>query len=599
MYADIVIIDSGIDQNNGDLMQYCKNTIHINDSMNIDNQVMDSNGHGTAILDLYRRLCPKNSTVMIKAFENECIDEEKLICALQYVLENVECKILSLSGGLVYCNDIDRFEAICKKISKRGTIIVAAFDNTGTLTLPAAFPEVVGVDWSPNIFNSTDFEYFENSVINIRGGAISHKLCWKDGETRVVSGSSFVVPYVVKNILQTEVAFENNDFEDILKILRSISKKEIKLRKTSPPKSFPRIQKAICIPFNKEIEVMARNIDMLNFKVEGFYDFKYGMKLGKTTNDILGVENTINYTIKSISEINWENDFDTVILGHVDQIIQIVGTREFDEILQKCLKYKKNVYSLDGNLFEDAVIKKFETERLLLYYPKIDKSDFPNEWYGKMYLPSCPSIGVFGTSSKQGKFSLLLKLMSEFKRLGYNTGTLGTEPTSLLYGMDAMYPCGYNSHNELKEHESIATINNLLYKIELSKPDVVLFSSQSNTISPESRCLRNIPTYQQSFLYAIRPDVCILCVHSYDDIEYVKNTIKYIESIGNSFVLGIVISPVITNYRLGVYGEETFSNDMEESQIKEKFSVLDRNIYMFTDSGVREICSDCIRYFTS
>lgn len=42
-------------------------------------------------------------------------------------------------------------------------------------------------------------------------------------------------------------------------------------------------------------------------------------------------------------------------------------------------------------------------------------------------IPEKPVIGVFGTSSKQGKFTLQLAMKSEFNRRGIGVDSIGTE----------------------------------------------------------------------------------------------------------------------------------------------------------------------------
>ncbi len=37
--------------------------------------------------------------------------------------------------------------AICEQIQYKGTLIIAAFNNYNSATYPAAFPNVIGVDW--------------------------------------------------------------------------------------------------------------------------------------------------------------------------------------------------------------------------------------------------------------------------------------------------------------------------------------------------------------------------------------------------------------------------------------------------------------------
>ncbi len=50
------------------------------------------------------------------------------------------------------------------------------------------------------------------------------------------------------------------------------------------------------------------------------------------------------YIIKDFDKINWKDNFDTIIVGHVDVINKLMKLDFIQEIFEKCLKNKKNVY---------------------------------------------------------------------------------------------------------------------------------------------------------------------------------------------------------------------------------------------------------------
>ena len=86
-----------------------------------------------------------------------------------------------------------------------------------------------------------------------------------------------------------------------------------------------------------------------------------------------------------------------------------------------------------------------------VYFPDILRENIPQNYFGKLYSIGKPVLMISGTGSQQGKFSLQLKLRDRFKQEGYRVGQLGTEPSSLLFGMDEVFPCGYGSKVKLSD----------------------------------------------------------------------------------------------------------------------------------------------------
>jgi hypothetical protein len=43
------------------------------------------------------------------------------------------------------CEDRESLYTACKSLTNKGIILVSAFDNAGSLSFPAAFPNVIGV----------------------------------------------------------------------------------------------------------------------------------------------------------------------------------------------------------------------------------------------------------------------------------------------------------------------------------------------------------------------------------------------------------------------------------------------------------------------
>ena len=80
----------------------------------ISNNFEDDIGHGTAVFYLISRYLQGEKVLNMKIFsENFQPDTSEIITTLKYIYENIECKIVHLSNGIVCCDDIAELHAIC------------------------------------------------------------------------------------------------------------------------------------------------------------------------------------------------------------------------------------------------------------------------------------------------------------------------------------------------------------------------------------------------------------------------------------------------------------------------------------------------------
>lgn len=170
----------------------------------------------------------------------------------------------------------------------------------------------------------------------------------------------------------------------------------------------------------------------------------------------------------------------------------------------------------------------------------------PPNRLGMLYQISTPVVGVFGTSSKQGKFTLQLALRKIMLEQGYSVGGIGTEPTSQLFGMDYVFPMGYNSTVYIDYNAVIHFLNSAMHNICIKNTDIIIVGSQSGTIPYAYGNISNYPTFQHAFLMGTLPDCIVLCVNTFDSFEYIHRTIAFLESVANSKVIALATIPFNT-----------------------------------------------------
>ncbi|WP_313640720.1 S8 family serine peptidase [Paenibacillus sp.] len=593
----IVVIDSGIDRN---FAYFAQRSIEGEGLVNgswIKDEIDDEIGHGTAVTYIIAREVPHAQIYILKLFrEGEVTEPEDLIQALSKCLEEIKPDIIHLSNGMTSFDSYHDLEAIINKLVENNTVIVAAFDNGGQLSLPASFENVIGVDFSLECTKKNEYIYLKNNKVDFLGIGKTQRLPWKSGSYKNVKGASFAAPYITAEVAKIINATGDKQIDSIKSQIAQISKREKQFMVSKARHRMPYIERAIVFPFNKEIHSIARFENLLTFDVIGYYDDKVFGNVGQTIGDLIDCKTKDNM-VQNYHEINWNGDFDAIILGHLGEMENLTKKEYQKYFVEKALEHGKKIVS-----FDPVDAESLKENRGTEVYTPCYSSENLEQTMGKMYEISSPVLGIYGTSSKQGKFSLQLNLREQLISRGYRVGQLGTEPSSLLFGMEEVFPIGYNSTVDLKNEEIILAINQLIRKIEDKKqPDIILFGMQSNTVPYN---VGNIAFYN-FFIPLIQlgalPDACILCVNTYDDVNYIKQTIKFIESYSDCKVISLVVSPVSQYLQTKEFYVEKFENNKnEQHKTKELLSKFTETpVFLLDDENeIQMLITEIERFFT-
>jgi len=154
-----------------------------------------------------------------------------------------------------------------------------------------------------------------------------------------------------------------------------------------------------------------------------------------------------------------------------------------------------------------------------------------------------PVLGVFGTSSSQGKFTLQLVLRRLLMKLGYTLGQIGTEPHSRLFGMDYAFPMGYASTVNLPVELYPEYLDRKMREVCWQRrPDLMLVGCQSGTIPFDLNDPRTLSLPSLAFLVGVKPDACVLVVNAMDPTAYIRDTIDALRTIGKATVIALALS---------------------------------------------------------
>lgn len=504
----------------------------------------DNVGHGTAICGIISENDYVDITV-IKAFDStDTITEDMLISALEYVLNCEHFDILNLSFGISTVSDLNRLEKICKDITDKGTLIVSSFNNYGSISYPAAFSFVLGVDWDIECKRNSDYIFCDSKVVDVYGKGMNQKLCWSPQSDYIVnSGASFASAHICSVLIPWIQRGEVMDCNQARIMIAKTALKKVRTKCNYSSNEIPCLKgKRISVfPYNKEIISVTNYSDMLECDLVHVYDVNVK---GNINNSTLSFSHRAKYSnaykIQKFEDIIEDRDsFDTLVVGHLAELNQITKHNYTKDCIDFCLIYGKNMISFDT--ITEIIRQQFQKKNLKCYSMNIEQISCDSS--GKLRMIGVPIVSVIGTSSKQGKFSLQLELRKKFIDQQYAVGQWATEPQGYLFGIDKVFPTGYGSNLNFFEKEVLQYVNRQLYDIERMGKDVIITGLQSYVLSDKLYNSRMYPFMQNALLSAIQPDTMVLVTNVCDSNDYILRSLNYIESLTGAKTACIVLSP--------------------------------------------------------
>lgn len=553
----IVVIDSGCNRPEINGISIIKQ----DENFNVIENCSDSEDHGNKVVDILLQYGNNIEITVIKIVRNNLNEDDYtdiLMYALKYASDVFSPDLINISMGLECCYKHVEFSNLCDNISKSGIIIVAAYSNTGSNSYPAVFDSVIGVDWCIDCVKISQYKMLKcGKKIDIYC-APSIGINYLDSR-----GNSFLAPYVtatINNIWEENPESSSDEVKGILeerayKVVNQIVNKVPKLENT--------IKRAILFPYNKEIKSILVNEKAIKFEIEGLFDTKYSKNFGKKVS-----VGTREFIIKNYKNIEWEKDFDTVILGHVEMISRVIGIDLKKYFVEYCRKYNKFLYSF-GDLHNYDISQQ-------VFYPSINKLMFNDPYCGRLFHISVPILVVLGTRSRQGKFFVQQKIREYMEEQDISVGYLSTEPSGYLLNADEIYPIGYEANVQLNINEQISCVNYLLYEISKKNKDIIITGGQSQILNNAFGNVKGYPIEQYAFLLACEPDEIILCVSIEDEIDYIERSIKFTESAADVSILAVVLfhKIIVNDYEEYIVDDELLENykiKLEKQILKKVF----------------------------
>ena len=588
----IVVIDSGLDSmyKNINLKKGIA-VIEGNGGLQISDDITDFVGHGTSTVDIIFQNNPNVEIIPIKICDDTIHTSlDKLCFALSYVSKYVDFDIIQASMGIItYSSELHKL--VRHIVNDMHKIIISAFDNAGAISYPAAFDEVIGIDINSEYKNKEDYDISLNSTIDILGAEIYYRTAFLKGKKTVTHGTSMLTSYF-SAIIATFYT-ERITKKQILDYLSGNARHTYEESgEFFHPSAFVKsIKKAIVFPFNKEIHSVAAFEDLVPFKIINYYDIKHKFLLGRRICDILGYS-TNEKIINNIENLDWNEDFDTIILGHLWEISNMLNRNMLDELLACCKEHNKRAFCFD-NLFE--IFSNYENSDELFCPYEINQASY-SYLFGKMNIPHIPVLGIYGTSSRQGKYTVQLSIHREFKKRSVKVACLGTEPSGPIIGYNECVPCGYGSYRYIDQTEFVKYCNALIWKLEKTNPEIIITGGQSGTITNSLYHERYLNLTQYSLLLGTNPDGIVLCINVFDDIGYIKRTMGFIETSIGTKVIALVLCDNERIYSSNVFSKNYTNQEKLSKELCEK--VFGVSVFTLLQLDIERLVDTIMEYYS-
>lgn len=373
----IAIIDNGI---NRDLIcqEKIQSQIVIDDNNRCIEDVDEIQNtdfqHGTfcaLIVEKYNSHCILNSVRILD--KNGKGGIEKIEPALEWCYQN-NIKVVNLSFGTTNFNDCEKLKKLFNKYVHNGMIIVAATANSGFVSYPASFTNVIGVatTGSPLSYSNDYMQMGIDAVV-----PSEHMVKIFNEEVRTSLSNSYAAPYVcalIANRLNTDKTLD-------IKKLKEYAKEQ------------------------SQIEM-----------VEGVYEPDWIYKAYVT-----GRKKTsrASYYFETVSRVfnEIQDEIDTVIAFSMADLKKL-------DIKNKNVIYlgKEDIHNIDVQGFFWS--RETRQRQILSNHYKGNSLEVP--------------VVILTIEAAIDSFYILTELKRMFANGGYNAYTIGMEPECVLYGLEYM-----------------------------------------------------------------------------------------------------------------------------------------------------------------
>ena len=619
----VAVVDSGIDPAHpriGEIAGGVDISIGPHAQVRFGTDFTDLAGHGTACAGIIRRKAPEARLYSIRIFdESLVVHARSLVAAIRWATEG-GMDVINMSLGTT--EFLDEIEEACREAVERGVILIAAGHNEGLKSFPAAIPGVIGVTGGKG-FGRYEYSYREGIECIARGD--EQRLCWLNPKEVMMGGTSFAAPHIAGIVALIREAHPGATVDTVREILKANAVDEISEADGKAPfaavsesplpgyrldfkmeKRFDWIRRAVLYPYNKEMHAFIRFRDLLDFEVVGVADPVGKGLVGKDVGEAIGTAPAGLRVEPNLGEAL--RNADTLILGYVDRLGNIAKRDLLYDSIRVALEHGLHVFSflpvpsqVYPELYEIA-----RKRKLKIAYPSISFEEVEDIVLNSRNASDVdvPVLGVFGTSSRQGKFTLQLAMRRKLIQNGYRVGQLGTEHHAELFGMDLSFPMGYASPLDLPLQYYVPYLDYMMKEINRQRqPDIVLVGSQSGTIPFDVSVSDTHTLPSLAFLLGTRPDASILVVNGIDPDDYIRDTLDALCKIGKAPAILLAMSDQEKQIKKAYGRALVISRQMSRDEIDRKLRYLEGTfkipaVEIVSEDGQQKMLDRVIDHFS-
>ena len=159
---------------------------------------------------------------------------------------------------------------------------------------------------------------------------------------------------------------------------------------------------------------------------------------------------------------------------------------------------------------------------------------------------------------------------------------------------------GYHSSVYIQGFDAVRYLNDCMNRISEKENDLILVGSQSGTLSYDTGNIAYYALPQYELLMGTLPDAVVLCVNPFDDRDYIRRTIQFIESATEGKVIALCLFPMeLKSETLGAYGGKRpialEKRDVLRQTLQEEYA---RSVFLLgEESDIRELTDSVINFF--
>ena len=492
--------------------------------------------HGDSICSQILSECPDVHIDLYPVFCTNFSDPSDILECLEKILNcNINYSIINMSFGFEDSTYYNKIRDVCNALTLKGSVLVAAHDNWGTMTYPACLESVIGVDVSEKLERTKDFIYIEGSVINVLCSA-NQLAAYQSNSKPILSHSTSIHAARITGMISQHFSKTGaSGLCEAKRYLKMIADDTIVYSQEKIRVLNQSLGKCVLFPYTKETVTICKLNKYVSGSIYALCDFSLSRRVGEKVETYSG-EYIFVSTLKQM-EIS---KIDAIVIGHTDKYPDSFLIKELKEFIGHFQKLEKHIYLFDDRLIKIGLIDK---NYKFLTLPSIFDENVPCGNMGKMWNISIPVVSVVGTSPHQGKFSLQVRIKRQMEALGYNVGFIATEPSGYLFDADYVFPYGYGSRVFCNPLKYQILLNDMIHELCKTDTEIVICGLQSALLPSNYSNAEQDTFIQHSLMFGYNPDAVLVCISPDDDIELILRTISACKINYESEVIAAVVYP--------------------------------------------------------